>query len=500
LLGLGRSERSLANDNEQIIPDWGISVQIYQNKYYFPSGTGNLAARSTDMIESSIVFADSSKRWLAGVTDNDAYFPTNWVRSGDYSPDTDLDCLPDGATYLNPCNYKDEVGADPDQDYESLLTGTMAPHRLVGYQADYMPLAYYKSASGPGSAKTNASISFLPSVNIVMTSDKNLWTRCPVIELGRNTNLNVGNAEPGGMRKSQSVDKNGNPDGSGTGMGWFPGYAVDLESGARLYMAFGENSFLGGENGADMIWNPTERMVSNVGTPLMGGVHPIYIFSYKQASLNGYVPGFDFPAYVPSEAENTASNFLYQKWSEVESNSAQAKRELYGSMTWVMYPMLRTGQSLLSTEATIKLRINKEYKNLVTTGKNGGKPMYSWSMKTERTLIGSVNALKDALDLINVVPNPYNAFSEYERNRLDNRIKITNLPERCTITIYTSNGKRVRRFEKDSPITYQDWTLTNEANIPIASGMYLIHVEVPGVGERVLKAFIAMRMVDLQDI
>jgi hypothetical protein len=42
--------------------------------------------------------------------------------------------------------------------------------------------------------------------------------------------------------------------------------------------------------------------------------------------------------------------------------------------------------------------------------------------------------------------------------------------------------------------------LTNEANIPIASGMYLIHVEVPGVGERVLKAFIAMRMVDLQDI
>ena len=184
----------------------------------------------------------------------------------------------------------------------------------------------------------------------------------------------------------------------------------------------------------------------------------------------------------------------------VESNSAQAKRELYGSMSWVMYPMLRTGQSLLSTDAIIKLRINKEYKNLVTTGKNGGKPMYSWNMKTERTLIGSVNALKDALDLINIVPNPYNAFSEYERNRLDNRIKITNLPERCTITIYTSNGKRVRRFEKDSPITYQDWTLTNEANIPIASGMYLIHVEVPGVGERVLKAFIAMRMVDLQDI
>jgi hypothetical protein len=452
------------------------------------------------MIESSLLFADSSMRWLTGVQDNDAFFPTNWIRSGDYSPDIDLDCLPDGPSYLNPCNYKDEITADDDSKFEGILDGIIAPHRLVGYQADYMPLTYYNSSAGPGSSKQNSSISFLPSVNIVFTSDQSLWTRCPVIETGREENLNIGNALPGGMRKSPSVGKNGQPDGTGNGMGWFPGYAVDLESGARLYMAFGENSFIGGENGADMIWNPTDRLISNVGKPLMGGVHPIYVFSYKQASINGFVSGFDFPAYIPNEAENLASNFLYQKWLEVETNSAQSKRELYGSLSWVMYPMLRTGQTLLSTDASIKLRINKEFKNLIATGKNGGKPMYSWSMKTERTLTGSINALKDVLDLINVVPNPYNAFSEYERNRLDNRIKITNLPERCTITIYTSNGKLIKRFEKDSPITYQDWTLTNEANIPIASGMYLIHVEIPNVGERVLKAFIAMRMVDLQDI
>ncbi|MBU3659400.1 MAG: T9SS type A sorting domain-containing protein [Flavobacteriales bacterium] len=500
-----RSERTLENDNEQIIPDWGISVQIYQNKYFFPAGTGNLAARTTDMIESSVVFADSSKRWLSGVTDNDAYYPTNWIRSGDYSPDTDLDCLPDGATYLNPCNYKDEVGADPNQKYEALLNGTMAPHRLVGYQADYMPLAYYKSASGPGSAKTNASISFLPSVNIVLTSDKSLWTRCPVIELGRNTNLNVGNAEPGGMRKSQSVDKNGNPDGTGTGMGWFPGYAVDLESGARLYMAFGENSFLGGENGADMIWNPTDRLVSNVGTPLMGGMHPVYVFSYKQASINGYISGFDFPAYVPSEAETNGTNFLLQKWMQVETNDAQAKRELYGSLSWISYPVANTGYDVdpingLPTDVTIRLRINKEYKNFVGTGENGGKPMYSWSMDEIATVVGSKDQLKEALDMINVVPNPYYAFSEYERTRIETKVKITNLPEKCTVKIYTTNGKLVRTFLKDSPVTSLDWDLTNAKAIPIASGIYLIHVEVPEVGEKVLKFFGGMRQVDLQGI
>jgi flagellar hook assembly protein FlgD len=136
----------------------------------------------------------------------------------------------------------------------------------------------------------------------------------------------------------------------------------------------------------------------------------------------------------------------------------------------------------------------------MATGQNGGMPMYGWSMDQIATQIGSQDMLKEALDLINVVPNPYYAFSEYERNKLDNRIKITNLPEQCQIRIYSSNGKLIRNIKKDSPMTFQDWDLTNHAGIPVSSGVYLIHVEVPNVGERVLKAFIAMRMVDLQNI
>jgi hypothetical protein len=495
------SERTIKSDNEQIIPQWGVSVQIFQTKY---TGTGNIISKSTDMIDASMEFDDSSKRWLTGVKDNDAFFPTNWIRSGDYAPVCDDDTdpafvgLPNGPTYLDPCKYQDEIGADPSQAYERVLEGIIAPHRLVGYQADYMPLAYFGSFSG--SSKLNASISFLPSVNIVLTSDKSLWTRCPIVELGRNTALNVGGAQPGALRKSPSVDKNGNPDGTGTGMGWFPGYAVDIESGARIYMAFGENSFLGGENGADMIWNPTDRLVSNVGTPLMGGVQPIYVFSYNQASTNGFSSGYNFPAYAPADAENNNMNFAYNKYLEVEGGSSSAKRELYGSLTWISYPMLATDQELLSTDVTIRLRINKEYKNFVGSGENGGKPMYGWSMEDIATKVGSQDMLKEALALINVVPNPYYAFSEYERNKLDNRIKITNLPEQCQIRIYSANGKLIRNIKKDSPLTFQDWDLTNHAGIPVAGGIYLIHVEVPNVGERVLKAFIAMRMVDLQNI
>ena len=94
----------------------------------------------------------------------------------------------------------------------------------------------------------------------MITDNQDLWTRCPVMELGKNSVLNVGEATDGELRKSPSVKKDGSEDpNSDFGMSWFPGYAVDLETGARLYMAFGENSFLGGDNGADMLWNPTER-------------------------------------------------------------------------------------------------------------------------------------------------------------------------------------------------------------------------------------------------
>ena len=503
LLDSVSSEQTVKKDNEQIIPQWGVSVQIKQENYYGPAG--NASVKVTDMISSSIEFADSSSQWLTFVPDNDAYFPTNWIRSGTYSPETDpgatgYECLPDGPAYLNPCNYKDETGVDDDKRFAKLLGGGIAPHRLVGYQGDFMPLAYFNMAS-PGSSKSNAGISFLPSVDIVLTSDRSKWTRCPVIELGRDQSLNVGNAAPGAMRKSPSVNKFGQSDGSGsTGMGWFPGYAIDLETGARLYMAFGENSFLGGENGADMVWNPTDRLTSSLGIPIMGGMHAIYVFSYQQKTINNFSSGYDFPAYIPGEAAELSTHHLYQKMLSVEINNVTAKREVYGSLSWIAYPLLQTDETLLSNDVRIKLRINKEYKNFVASNENEGRPMYGWDMTSVKTVTNSRDALADALKLINVVPNPYNAFSEYETSKLDNRVKITNLPEQCLIRIFTTQGKLVKSIRKDNPFTFQDWTLTNHANVPVSSGVYLIHVEVPGVGEKVLKLFVAMRQVDLQNL
>jgi hypothetical protein len=66
-------------------------------------------------------------------------------------------------------------------------------------------------------------------------------------------------------------DPDGSVDGNGynTGMGWFPGFAVDVETGERLNIFFGENSvydeYVGpglnvGDVAHDMIWNPGKKV------------------------------------------------------------------------------------------------------------------------------------------------------------------------------------------------------------------------------------------------
>ena len=136
-----------------------------------------------------------------------------------------------------------------------------------------------------------------------------------------------------------------------------------------------------------------------------------------------------------------------------------------------------------------------------TSPQNDNFPMYKFSMEKLATITNHEATRNAALDIINVVPNPYYAYSSYENNKLDNRVKIVNLPPECTITIYNSAGTLIKRYTKaDNTSTSIDWDLRNYANIPIASGIYIIHVRVPRVGDRILKWFGVMRPVDLSGL
>ncbi len=478
------SDRTIAVGNEQLILDWGLSVTIEQaynqGDFAFPIGTGTLE------------FADNSKAWFYGIPDGEgANNPFNWIRSGSAE-----------FTEATETIYNDRIGKDDEQIYEGILGGTWAPWPLIG-QAPFQP----GSPNEVNQSMALARINETPSVQIVITADKSKWTRSPVLEQEADATLSQGGAAKLALRASASIDKNGIKSGqpgcnegeaqltSSTGMGWFPGYAIDLETGERLNIAYGENSYWGGEIGRDMKWNPNEELVTNTGAPYFGGSHWIYVFKNdrRQANNADRVPKYDEGAYI---------------MATLPAPGVQSRLKVFRGVAWVGGGMLAPGQQFLATDVRINLSVTKPYRTYVNYNgqpepidpdQNNGLPLYTFGTGEFATQTNVASVANEFLDRINVVPNPYYAFSGYETSRLDNRIKFINLPQSCTISIYTVSGTLVRKFRKDNDLTYLDWDLRNASNIPIAGGVYICHVDVPGVGEKVIKWFGAMRPIDLQN-
>jgi hypothetical protein len=87
-------------------------------------------------------------------------------------------------------------------------------------------------------------------------------------------------------------------------------------------------------------------------------------------------------------------------------------------------------------------------------------------------------ALKDDLKRILVVPNPYRNESIYELNQFSRRIKFTNVPQECTIRVFNLAGDLVRTIVKESgPSSIVEWNLQTERGLPVASGVYIYHIE-----------------------
>jgi hypothetical protein len=77
-------------------------------------------------------------------------------------------------------------------------------------------------------------------------------------------------------------------------------------------------------------------------------------------------------------------------------------------------------------------------------------------------------------------------------------MKLTVWPPEATVSIYSLDGSLVRRLTKSNKEdAYMDWDIRNAKGLPIASGMYLIHVEAKGIGEKVIRWFGALSPVDV---
>lgn len=466
--------------------DWGMAVSINQTL----AAANDSADEDNKLISWEVIWEDEGRQWLSALVDNDGSTLNNWIRSGK------LHTAANGAWSSDP--YADDYwyesrstqAIDPTEVYEKIWNGRMAPYTLAaraGLDArgrnTFGPALATSPISGP---QARLQMNNLSSVDLVITRDKSKWTRCVVVETGDNENRDqhIGQAEKFDIRKSPSVDRNGNAIGGETGRGWFPGYAINLETGERMNIIFGEDSYMTGANGTDMKWNPTSQFfTASSSYPIWGGKHWIYLMSTKNVGT--------FQAEPYDEGAGYLSRF------NAASSPFFGRTQMMNTAMWVLPAIMAPGfeigeDGLPPTDFTIKIRISRPY----ATKEDDRLPVYEFNTK-DIAPEGGEQAQNDALDLISVVPNPYYAYSEYEGSPVDNRIKITNLPPKCTVSIFSTQGLLVRTFNKDDEATFIEWDLKNQSRVPIAGGVYLIHVKTPEGKERTIKWFGVMRALDL---
>jgi hypothetical protein len=284
------------------------------------------------------------------------------------------------------------------------------------------------------------------------------------------------------------------------GMGWFPGYAVDVETGRRLNIFFGENSGYSALlnpafTGRDMLWSPTSHFFAEdlpgLWSAVLGGHHWIYVMhtSYDscEALRRRLTP--EFSAAPPLKA----TQIQHIAWAGMVLPAPG-------------YQLKSLREGLIPTETRIKLRVDNPYQTWFEdqhAGVQTGHPRYQFEISGREAGVLAGAEADRALDSIRVVPNPYYGFSEYETSSIATTVKITNLPAKCTVTIYALNGKFVWQYNRDEAyMPYQqispaiEWDLKNAKGIPVASGVYLVHVSAPGLGERTVKWFGIGRQTD----
>ena len=522
------STKDIGGSFEQIFPELGISIVLGNAEPFDDPEDGNRGVKRP--IGGEIVYGnENAVPWYGAITEDigSVLAERNIPFSGFFIPQFD---------FLATDGEEPDAKFDPTGVLGSIGGGEFVPFHVVNYRStevvdmNTFPLSYItpqwtrNSLAQNPREQTISDYSFndVPNVDIVMTSNRELWSRCIVVDGFTKMYADQGWASENGeapfeIRRDKSLLRDPGPDGrpqyaeDETGFSWFPGYVVNVETGERLNIFFAENSAYSKANalgfvdtfafeltGDDMVWNPTTDIL-----------FPPLDFDIQNLSILNAIAGCQHHIYVTNEpydgCEALADNFS----TSFPPNIIEGLSKIQ----WVSTPLINPASPLLSyaeglipEDVTIKLRVNSNYSNFdLGNDINGNRPVFKFSIDGKQREELDEEDIENALDEINVVPNPYYAYSQYEVNELSNVVKITNLPAKSTVNIYSLDGRFIRRYDRNEErlatgranagvqsgqVTPAiEWDLKNFKGIPVASGVYLIHVEAPGLGERVIKWF-----------
>lgn len=398
------SSSSIEVGDLQIISQWGIAVSVKQVSGY---------DLSCEFIISGTI-EENGVHWLDWLGDSDSVLTSalNWVRSGTVQVDV--------------ANGFEDYG-DPSECFENFLDG-WAPYRLVSHSNNFPSPTWDKF-------KPLNKLSRLAGIDLHITSDQSKWTRCAVLEVGLDSLVNIGGARRFDLRRSPSVNQMGLPDGSGIlGLGWFPGFAVNVETGERLNIAFAENSMMPTANGSDMRWNPSSVIFDTSGEAILGGCHYIYVFRNND-SLPNAVQAYDQGAAIH---QLLSANGYHP--------SDFQKRTVLQDVMWVGMPILSPGHSLYEGDLTVRLRVRRPYKkfHVLDAVQNNDNPMYSIQ-------IYQPSAISESYGSLGIYPNPVSENMTINlRNELIEEVRIYDPQGKL---VYRKDGIRTRSFNLTKPCT-----------------------------------------------
>jgi hypothetical protein len=112
--------------------------------------------------------------------------------------------------------------------------------------------------------------------------------------------------------------------------------------------------------------------------------------------------------------------------------------------------------------------------------------------KVEASNLNDLNQAQTNLKQISVFPNPYFGANSLERDKYQRFVRFTNLPNQVTLRIYSLSGVFIKRIDKENTSQYLDWDLRNKDGLPVASGMYIAYLDMPGVGTKIMKLAVIM--------
>ena len=233
--------------------------------------------------------------------------------------------------------------------------------------------------------------------------------------------------------------------------------------------------------GQDSVWRPTQLFdVSYNGKPLQT-FYPVTIVT--QGSLGGTAAIYDDSVIYRRNGNTTLAYLWSVSGTNIDQQVAINKA--------IIADLDRDGAP--APKGTV-IRFEKFKSILIGDQK-----------VIQTTAVDSANfqSAKQAIDAINVFPNPYYGVNRAELSRFRREVKFNHLPAYAKIRIFNLAGILVRTLEQattraanpNSPTQFLSWDLNNENGLPVASGMYIAYLELKDVdgkdlGTKTLKLMI----------